>query len=110
MKKIIASIICMLMFSNCFGGTQAGTVGQVFVRASDGLILFSLNGAAPTGSPACATHTYWLIADENSNSGKQQYAMLLAAQSSGKQVSVSGTNNCSRWGDGETADVIQILN
>jgi hypothetical protein len=71
------------------------------------LIYFSLN-AVKTNSPACATANYWIIRDENSNAGKQQYAMLLAAQLSGQMVYVIGSNSCDRWPDAEDANEINI--
>src|SRR3954468_1738261 len=89
-------------------GTQTGTVSYVNVRASDGLVFFRIVGGTKTGGPACATGDYWIIRDENSNAGKQQYTMLLAAQASGKVVNISGLNSCNRWVNGEDVDFIQI--
>ena len=105
-------VVMGLMFSSvCTAGNQEGTVGDVFVRASDGLIYFVVvNGDPKTGSPACATFSYWMIKDENSNAGKQQYQMLLAAQATGKTITVIGLNTCTRWSDGEDVDSILLRN
>lgn len=91
-------------------GTQTGTVNYVVVRASDGLVYFYLNGGQLQNRPACAKIGYWIIKDENSNSGEQQYAMILAAHASGKPVTVVGMNSCTRWPDGEDVNYIQFLN
>ena len=108
MKKILALILCLLSGLS-LAGNQSGTVNYVIVRASDGLVYFTLSGGNKVNSPACATNSYWMIKDENSNSGKQQYSMILAAHASGKIVSVHGSNTCTRWGDGEDVDWIQIV-
>lgn len=108
MKKLLMAL-CISVSPLCFAGNQSGTINYVNVRYSDGLIYFHIVGGAKVGSPSCATYDYWIIRDENSNAGKQQYAMLLAAQASGKVVTVHGLNSCARWGDGEDVNDIQII-
>lgn len=88
-------------------GTVTGTVEWVIARASDGLTYAMINGTA-SAKPACATKGYWIIKDENSEAGKKQYAMLLAAQASGLTVTIGGMNTCTRWADGEDIDYIEI--
>lgn len=90
----------------CAAGIQTGTVGDVIIRQSDGLVYFYLSGTA-TGKPACATGSYWIIKDENSNAGKQIIAALLAANAQGTTVTVEGFNTCTRWPNGE--DVLRII-
>ena len=58
----------------------------------------------------CAANPYWIVRDENSNAGKQQYSMILAAHAAGKTVSVTGMNTYIRWRDGEDVNEIKILN
>lgn len=99
----------LLAAMNCFSGTATGKVDKVFVRDSDGLTYFTLKDATVENKPACATNAYWMIKDENSESGKKQYSMILAAQASGKKVQVVGYNTCTRWGDGEDVNVIIVL-
>jgi len=109
--KVLIAAIGLAVSSVCVAGSQGGMVGAIFVRASDGLIYFDVvNGDAKTGSPSCATFSYWIIKDENSNAGKQQYAMLLAAQAQGKTITVIGLNSCTRWSDGEDVDSILLIN
>lgn len=109
MKKLVLFLL-LATSMDVSAGTQSGTVNYVIVRASDGLVYFTLKGGAISGSPACATIKYWMIKDESSNAGKLQYSMLLSAHASGKTVRVTGMNTCTRWGDGEDVDSIRILN
>jgi len=90
------------------GGQVSGSVDQVIQRASDGLTYVYINGT-PTGSPACAGRTYFIIADENSEAGKKQFAMLLVAKATGQRVIVTGTGTCARWPDGENIELIQLI-
>ena len=69
-----------LFTSTAFGGTVQGTINYIYQRASDGLIYVHINGAA-SGRPSCASSsTYFMVRDENSNTGKGQFATLLAAR------------------------------
>lgn len=108
MKKIIFGMLALLLTSSSFAGTQVGTVKTIMVRESDGLIYFILNGAAKTGSPACAGLGYWILKNETSLAAKQQYAMILSAQLTGKTVTVEGANACTRWPDGEDVRGISL--
>jgi hypothetical protein len=88
-------------------GEGIGTVNRLIIRDSDGLIYVDLS-AAPTGRPSCAsTTTYWMIPNENSETGKKLYALLLSAQLAGRTVSIVGKNACVRWGDGE--DILYVI-
>jgi len=108
MKKLFV-LLCLAFSTVAMAGTQTGTIGYIIVRADDGLIYFSVSGSR-TGYPACATTTQWMIKDENSNAGKQQYAMLLAAKASGMPIHVVGRNTCTRWSDSEDVSYIMFVN
>lgn len=108
MKKLFV-IMLLLLASVSFAGNQSGTITFLEVRAQDGLIHFALSGTAKENSPACATRGYWIIRDENSGTGKMQYAMLLLAQAAGKKVFVNGLNTCTRCGDGEDVNSIGFV-
>lgn len=95
---------------NLFAGTQMGKVGSLIVRASDGLIYFTIIGDGKLNGPSCAKNDYWMIKDENSEAGKKQYALLLAALAAQKTIRVSGMNTCIRWGDGEDVNYIIMGN
>ena len=107
MKKTLA-IILFLFSTPALAGVQTGTVSWLTVRHVDGLIYFVLDGDTKTGTEPCPGST-WVIADENSETGKKQYAMLLAAHVSGKQIRVHGANNCNRSQSGESVDWIQFF-
>ena len=104
--------LTMLLLAGCcvsvHAGSQTGKVTNLLVRASDGLVYFTIDGPAKVNSPACARVSYWMIRDENSEVGKKQYAMLLAAQASGREIVVQGMNTCLRWNDGEDVNYLQL--
>lgn len=106
--RIIVAVIFLFVSGISLAGTQTGTVQALYVRASDGLVYFVLSGSVKSSSPACATIGYWMVKDENSAAGKRQYALLLAAQLSGRTVTVVGLNTCTRWSDGEDVDWLTI--
>jgi hypothetical protein len=105
-KLIGISLLCASI--GVHAGTQTGKVDKLYARASDNLHLVILNGTPKTNSPQCAKFGYWLIKDENSAAGKSQFSQLLAAQMSGKTVTISGSNTCIRWSDGEDINTIVI--
>ena len=108
---LIAASCCAVAAPAAFAGTQTGKIKDVYVRNSDGLILVDLNGfAAPSGRPACAVGTsYWIVANENTDTGKRLYAMLLSAFASGHTVQIIGSDTCGRWPDGEDIDTVGML-
>jgi hypothetical protein len=106
--KFLGAITFLLFSCAAAAGNVTGTVASVLVRASDGLTFIYMNGSA-SGQPACATNPYWIILNETSDAGHKQYAMLLDALATGAQVTIFGNGTCTRWGDGEDINVIQIL-
>ena len=84
---------------------QTGQVTTIIVRARDGLIYLYVSGTA-TGHPPCATGGYWMIKDENSNAGKQQLPVLIAAQAANRTVTLTGMNTCARWVNGENIESV----
>jgi hypothetical protein len=109
MMRFISVFFLSLALLVCFpvwAGSQEGKITGLFIRASDGLVYFFMDGTSQ-GKPACAGLSYWIIRDENSNAGKQQLAALLVAKASGQTIVVSGANRCDRWSDGEDVDYIR---
>lgn len=107
MKKYALALASSLMTLTISAGTQTGTVGDVRVRATDGLHYFYISGQ-PSNRASCASGTtYWMIRDEESQAGKTQMSMIIAAKMAGNTVSIIGTGSCTRWGDGE--DVRDVL-
>ena len=97
--------------------TEYGMVNWVSIRASDGLIYFSLTSAnnpilfpppSRTPRPACATQGYWVIRSESSAVGQMQYDALLRAKAGSVPVIVYGAATCTRWPDGEDAETVQV--
>ncbi|UJB19490.1 MULTISPECIES: hypothetical protein [Lysobacter] len=88
-------------------GQQSGKVLRIYTRGGDGLVYVTLDGAS-TGRPACAATTlYWAIKSENTDAGKRQFAQLLAAQTSGRTITIYGENACTRWHDSEDIETIE---
>lgn len=108
-RNRVACLVALLVSgASAYAGDQTGRITSLYVRASDGLISVSLDGTH-NGKPPCATNNYWMIKSEGTVSGKQQYATLLAARLSGRAVRIAGSNQCTRWGDGEDIDVVWVL-
>lgn len=87
-------------------GDSLGTVGLIYVMSGD----VSLFLAGPhANKPACSR-----VGDEwafplSTSGGRGMLAMLLAAQSQGKQVRVIGSGVCSAWSDREAPSYIILL-
>lgn len=111
-KKILSISIVMVGLLACMGRAfashQVGQVEWINVRESDGLIYFAISGNDRSEKPACATHGYWMIKNENSQAGRRQLALLTAAFVAKKNVSVTGHHQCTRWGDGEDVNAISV--
>jgi hypothetical protein len=103
--------ILLLALSYGFGvahaGYVTGTVTNLVVRAYDGMIYVVVTGT-PVGKPACATHNYWMIMNENSTSGKQQLAVLMTAKALGQTVTIWGNGTCTRYTDGEDIAAVEV--
>lgn len=106
-RRLAAALLLMLVFPAHAVSHQTGKVTELIFRSSDGLIYFFLSGAAAS-KPVCATQQYWVIAHENSETGKRELALLLAARTSGMTITVNGRGTCSRWFDGEDVGLIAI--
>lgn len=90
-------------------GEVIGTVKQVNVRHSDGLVYVLIHGTQ-SGRPPCASNTdYWMIPNENSETGKKLYSLLVGAKLADRSVRIVGANTCTRWGDGEDINFVQLL-
>lgn len=110
-SKIIFYLFCCFFAMPgevyAFGGTQTGKITAIIIRQADGLIYFFMNGQIISPA-ACNVGGYFMIRDENSATGKRQYAMLLAARLSGQVITVTGAGTCTRWRDGEDLERIEM--
>lgn len=113
MKKWkIAVLLSLMALSGAAqaNGSVQGTVNMLIQRASDGLIYVIINGTASGARPACATASYWAIANENSEAGKRQFAMLMTAHATGGVVLLNGMGTCNRWADAEDINEVRLVN
>ena len=111
MTNVLRALLLCLPAAAFAGGTATGTLSQVIVRQSDGLTYVFVNAVA-TGQPACAQTGpgYWIVSAETTDAGHKLYALLLAAKLSGSTVLITGDGSCSRWSDGESILMVQLLN
>ncbi len=108
MKNLILASVALSFSSAAFAvGTSNSTVKWMISRASDNLHYMSVS-TTHDNRPACATTTLWAIADESSKTGQNQWNMLMAAKVSGKEVIITGSGKCTRWGDMEDIDSVRI--
>lgn len=113
MKTLIA-VALSLVATSAFGGSETGTVifehGQYSSGPnSAGYTFFYLDGGAKVGSPGCASNGERWVINNDWPAAKIQISVLLAAAVSGKRVMIRGSNDCSVWGDTETAANIFIV-
>lgn len=111
MKNIVLVLVLvlgLLFSSSVLSGTQEGQITQILVRASDNLHYFYMSGVASDRAGCASGQSYWMIKDENTVAGKSHFSLILAAYAAGKTVKVTGTVNCTRWGDGEDVDIIHL--
>ena len=110
-------LVLALISGIAAAGTQTGTVNldqssYASNATSPGYMFFTLSGGMKTGNPACSTiagGNRWVI-NNSWPAAKAQLAILLLAISTGKQVRITGSNDCAVWGDSETAIDMQVLN
>jgi hypothetical protein len=114
--KRVALLIFALTAAEAFAGVQTGTVNlaqtsYASTATHPGYMFFTLNGGVKTGTPACATiagGTRWVI-NNSWPAAKSQLAILLMAIATGKQLQITGSNDCTVWGDSETVVDIRVL-
>lgn len=107
---VMFASLCALATTPAIAGKDTGFVKSISVRDSDGLIFVDLLLSIPWpfNHPSCAVKSYWIIPDETSDSGKRLFKTLLAAQLSGRLVTIIGKDTCSRWPDGEDIENVGI--
>jgi hypothetical protein len=101
----LAAVLTTTVPTAAIAGTVTGRISMLTTRASDGLQIVTIQGTL-SGRPSCARYDYFMIRDEKSDAGKAQYAMLMAAYLSGKNVRIDGSGTCTRWGDGEDIEAV----
>jgi len=78
---------------------------------SPGIGMFVLLGGGPKADkPLCNTYQERWVINSASPAARYQHAVLLAAVTSGKTVTVWGTGQCDLWSDSETVMDVRINN
>lgn len=111
MKKMIIFaffIFQLILTESALASSYKGKVTAINVREEDGLVWVYITGERTGDRPSCATNWYMVIKNENSPSGKRQFAMLLMAKATKSVVLIEGAKTCNRWGDGEDISFISI--
>jgi hypothetical protein len=103
-----AAIAAVMGSADVWAGNAVGVIDKLIVRDTDGLTYVQLTTSPASRASCAAATTYWMIQNENSESGRKLYAMLLAAHLTGRTVSIVGTNTCVRWGDGEDIQYVVL--
>ena len=101
-----AAAACLCICAPVQAGTSAPGKIYNIITNRQGRLFFEQEGAR-SGAPQCATFGRWVI-DTATAAGQSMAATVLSAWSLGRSVQVVGTNECSAWGDTETADYVQI--
>lgn len=99
----------IFFFSNTQASTFEGVIEKVTVRESDNLVWVDIIGTRSNSIPACGqSHNYMMIKNENSATGKRILALLLMAHATNAKVVIDGSNNCTRWVDGEDIEKVEV--
>lgn len=107
-RKLIAVVSFCLVPAIGWAGSNTGLVTGVFVHTPD-IVMFRV-GSTINNGPSCALSTKEWAISMSDPMGKGLLAVLLAAQSQGKNVLVQGyTNTCRDWGDRELPSYVVIL-
>lgn len=104
-----------LVAGQVHAGEQTGTVRMDHGTYGSGVnsagqTFFFLDGGAKAGTPAFNTYLSRWVINNNWPAAKFQVAVLLAAVTSGKTVTVRGSGDCANWVDSETAIDIRLNN
>jgi hypothetical protein len=91
----ITSFLCIALVGNTYGGNTSGQITEIYINSVDypNLVFVQVNGTN-TQPPVCSNIGNWYVFDGSSNSGKQIYAVLLAAKHAGANVRLIGQDVC----------------
>lgn len=106
MKKLIAALLVAVASSSSFAGSASGSVNYIFVQ-SPNILAFQV-GTTVSSPPTCSTLNQFAV-KLDTVFGKNLYAMLLSAQSQGRNVEVYGSGVCDAWPDRERPSWMRIL-
>ncbi|WNO09976.1 hypothetical protein [Teredinibacter sp. KSP-S5-2] len=96
-RKLIYMVVIFVISPSLLAGSGSGHVQIEHVYPPAKLFFYTTNHTNP---PVCNTYSQlssgskrWVI-DLNTELGKQQYSLLLAAQMSNKEVKIGGSDTC----------------
>ena len=113
LQLIAAAVLCAVSLeANGAGSAAYPTIAEVAINQQIGDLLLIRLTVPPTGQPACSNNGYWNYAlNIDTTTGKNFYALLMAAMASGKTVSyLNGTGACSDYPGVESLLGINMLN
>jgi hypothetical protein len=99
LKILLSAVFLYAPFAHAGFGSGTVKIQHVGGFGAGKLVFFYTSTTAST--PACDTNKRWVL-DLSGPAASEQYALLLAAQSAGREVNVGGTGVCDIWGDTET--------
>ena len=100
--KLIIFLFLLCTHSFSFAGEGNGVINIAHIGHWNNKDLVFFYTPNRTGIPACATEQHRWVVDLTTRLGQSQYSFILAAQMAGKEISVSGTGDCSLYSDTET--------
>lgn len=111
MKKI-QLIVLMYLLSPIAFAADYGT-GKTWIKHvggyGSGMLVFVYTENNQISADSCNTKNRWVI-DLSSPGGEEQYALILAAYMSGKEVKVTSKDSCVLWHDFGDVHNIGFLN
>ncbi len=103
MKYGLACLFGLLFSASSFAVDSTGNVFDIYVFQNTSTVLYRIEG---TQLNACATTNRYAI-DLAQVGGEAFFSLILAAEATGKEVSVRGTDRCDIHHDSEDANWIK---
>ena len=102
MKKLVVALLMVVFSGSLYAGSAAsGALSKIHFMSSGSVIVYT--SGVRSGIPSCAsTQPRRFAISATTDGGKVQLAGLLSAYTSGKNIVITGTGNCSAYGDTET--------
>lgn len=97
---IVAAFLLLLPFS-AYCGNSWGDVTEVLLLTSYGNLVFVKVSGSNASLPACSTAGNRYVLDTSTNTGKQIFAMLLAAKHAGATITLIGSGTCAQVSNSE---------
>lgn len=103
MRGLLIVLILALSQKSLAGG-GSGKIVQLMVHSTEsraGVVIFTTeNNWSKAPCSTAGNGSDWAVSLEHQQ-GQAMYSLLLAAQSQGNSINISGANDCSAWPDRE---------